>query len=66
MSSRDNQDYDVDDYNNPWQKERKKSVHKPDEKIRINLFNRFSCWEEDESEDESEFESGVISDGLTC
>ena len=53
---------------NPWQEQRKKSVIKPEEKVQLILFNRFSHWEEDESEVEieNEDESDVKSDELNC
>ena len=44
---------DNDSVTNPWKEQRKKSVHKPKQTVQLNLFNRFSFWE-DENDDESE------------
>ena len=49
---------------NLWQKQRKKFVREPERKVQLNLFNRFSFWEEDESEVEDEFD--VKNDELTA
>ena len=50
--------------NDGWQKQRKKSVQKPENKVQLNLSNRFSFWEESESEDKDKCD--VKSDELAC